>query len=224
MIDPERYCTQLCAELMALFGSRLLFLGLQGSYLRGEATEESDIDIMTVIDALAPEDLDRYRTAIRSIGNAERACGFLCGRDELCHWNPMECCQLVHTTKPVYGRLEPLLPPYDRRALSDYIRLGAGDLYHALCHRYLYADPEKNRRKLPEAERSVFFLLQNLLFYETGSFPGTRRELEPMLTGEDRSVWDMLKVIGREPEYDFGPAFRLILKWCGDVLTRASKT
>ncbi|MBQ9141799.1 MAG: nucleotidyltransferase domain-containing protein [Lachnospiraceae bacterium] len=28
------------------FGDRLLYVGLQGSYLRGEATESSDIDIM----------------------------------------------------------------------------------------------------------------------------------------------------------------------------------
>lgn len=53
------------------FGSRLLYVGLQGSYLRGEATDSSDIDIMTMIDGLSVYDLNVYRKVNRSLEQFE---------------------------------------------------------------------------------------------------------------------------------------------------------
>ena len=67
MVDIENYIKQLIELLTSRFGSRLLYVGLQGSYLRGEATDNSDIDIMVVIDELSVSDLDAYRTAIQSL-------------------------------------------------------------------------------------------------------------------------------------------------------------
>ena len=46
MIDVQIYMSELTTYLEAAFGERLLYVGLQGSYLRGEATEESDIDAL----------------------------------------------------------------------------------------------------------------------------------------------------------------------------------
>ena len=39
------------------FGERIWFMGLQGSYGRGEATEESDIDVVLILDRLDTSDL-----------------------------------------------------------------------------------------------------------------------------------------------------------------------
>lgn len=47
-------------KLQVLFGSRLRFVGLQGSYGRGEATDGSDIDVVVILDIVAPEDLKAY--------------------------------------------------------------------------------------------------------------------------------------------------------------------
>ena len=54
MFDAQAYMTQFTAAMQQAFGKRLIYVGLQGSYLRDEATEESDIDPMTVIDGLTP--------------------------------------------------------------------------------------------------------------------------------------------------------------------------
>ena len=48
LVDIADYTKRLTEELKMKFGKRLLYVGLQGSYLRGEATPESDIDIMLV--------------------------------------------------------------------------------------------------------------------------------------------------------------------------------
>ena len=53
MFDTEKYIASLTALLRESFGERLVYVGLQGSYLRGEATEESDLDIMAVGQSLS---------------------------------------------------------------------------------------------------------------------------------------------------------------------------
>lgn len=54
MLNAESYMQRLICALRAAFGKRLVYVGLQGSYLRGEATEGSDIDPMVIIDDLSP--------------------------------------------------------------------------------------------------------------------------------------------------------------------------
>ena len=87
MVDLQAYLQALITALRRAYGERLVYVGLQGSYLRGEAGEDSDVDVMTVIEALSPSDLRRYRALLETLGIRDKACGFLCGRDELRHWN-----------------------------------------------------------------------------------------------------------------------------------------
>ena len=57
MFHPDTYIASLINLLQPVFGERLIYVGLQGSYLRGEATETSDIDIMAVIRDMTVADL-----------------------------------------------------------------------------------------------------------------------------------------------------------------------
>ena len=108
MIEVNQYLTRLTHKLQEQFSKRLLYVGLQGSYLREEADENSDIDVMVLLDDLRPEDLDSYREIIKDLPESQKACGFLCGKEEMAHWNPLEICQLLHTTKDYYGILRDL--------------------------------------------------------------------------------------------------------------------
>ena len=45
MIDIDAWLEEFCGRLDENFSGRIWFLGLQGSYARGEAKESSDIDI-----------------------------------------------------------------------------------------------------------------------------------------------------------------------------------
>lgn len=49
--DVDRYLEKLIGECKNAFGARLLYVGLQGSYMRGEANENSDIDVMMMHDS-----------------------------------------------------------------------------------------------------------------------------------------------------------------------------
>ena len=90
MFRIDEYIDELIDTLNNAFGERLVYVGLQGSYLRNEETKDSDIDIMAVIDNLSVEDLKTYQKALISVGNFEKSCGFICGKSDLEHWNPLE--------------------------------------------------------------------------------------------------------------------------------------
>ena len=193
-------------------------MGLQGSYLRGEATETSDIDIMVVIRDMMPTDLDAYRYSIQTMPDVENSCGFICGADELKHWNPLEICHLLHTTRDFYGHLHSLVPTYTAQDVRAYVQLSLGNLYHELCHRYVHAGREENVDALPGTYKAVFFILQNLHYLRTGDFIGTKAELLPALSGLDRQVLETAAVLRENPHYDFDNAFRLLLHWCQETL------
>lgn len=57
MIEPQTWVADALARMKKAFGPRLAYLGLQGSYRRGEATETSDIDLVVLLDTVEPADL-----------------------------------------------------------------------------------------------------------------------------------------------------------------------
>lgn len=217
MFSIEAYINDLISELRKLLGARLLYVGLQGSYLRGEATEKSDIDIMAVIDDITVSDLDAYRNALKAVGNFDRSCGFICGRRELLNWNPLEICHLLHTTKDYYGVLAELVPEYTRDDERNYVKLSLNNLYHELCHRYVHADIEKNIRQFPMTCKSVFFIMQDLYYLESGIFAMTKKELLEHLQGEDKDILEM--TLSLKNDIDFDAAFEAMLEWCGKRLS-----
>lgn len=214
MVDINDYISKLTEKLQEIFGKRLVYLGLQGSYLRGEATDSSDIDIMAVIDGFSLDDLKLYKQAIIEIGDYDKSCGFICGKEELASWNPLESCQLIHTTKDIIGKLSELVPNYTRLDEVNYIKLSAGNLYHELCHRFIHTDIENSIRKLPQMLKSVFFIMQNLHYIESGSFCATKNELLSELEGEDKKLFETLLNISNSSDYDFDSVFEALLSFC----------
>ena len=75
MFDLNEYLNSLISECREAFAGRFLYAGLQGSYLRGEAKENSDIDVMIVIDSFSPDDMRTYRDILKKIGYYDKSCG-----------------------------------------------------------------------------------------------------------------------------------------------------
>ena len=53
MIDNINWINTFIHAVNDTFGNRTYFVGLQGSYGRGEATETSDIDVVVILDELS---------------------------------------------------------------------------------------------------------------------------------------------------------------------------
>ena len=214
----EQYTENMISDLRAAFGDRLCCVGLQGSYLRGEAHEGSDLDLMVVIDALTPADLAVYRACLANRGDTIPSCGFLCGRAELAAWNPQEILHLRHSTKDLYGTLAPLLPQVDMDEHRRYVRLALGNLYHALCHRYVHGAEQGRAKSLLGHEKELFFLLQDLHFLRTGEFPPSRAALYDALPSDDRAVWDAVKAMCGNSDEAYEDAFAAVFTWCQKTL------
>lgn len=220
MFDLNIYLQDLISECKSAFGGRLLYVGLQGSYLRGEANEHSDIDVMVILDDFSVSDMDKYRGILRKIGYCEKSCGFICGRDELSRWNPLEICQLRHTTKDLYGTLSDFLPDATREDEINYVKLSLGNLYHELCHRYIHADRESNSASFRATCKALFFLIQNLHYLESGKFVATKRDLKEMASEVDCRA---LMLSELPDDYDFENAFSFLFAWCQDAFRRIDR-
>lgn len=155
--DIEVYMQTIKQELLNTFGDELVYLGLQGSFRRGEARESSDIDVMVILEEFTVERMAEYREILKRVGNFNKSCGFICGRKEMKNWNRFEICQLLHETKDYYGILSQLVPAYSRQDVQDYLKTGAGNLYHELCHRYIHA-PDTLQEVLPFLYKGTFYL------------------------------------------------------------------
>ena len=220
MFDLDKYLADMIMNCRSAFGERLLYVGLQGSWLRGEAHENSDIDVMVILDRFSVRDMDTYRGILKEIGSYEKSCGFICGKDEMKRWNPLEVCQLRHTTKDLVGVLSDYLPPATRKDEINYVNLSLGNLYHELCHRYIHEDREKNAAKLRSTCKGVFFLIQNMHFLESSHFILTKTGLKEAVSSEDRRVLELEEL----PDvYDFDQAFSSLFAWCQSAFARIKR-
>ncbi len=191
--------------------------GCRGASLRGEAHEGSDIDVMVVLDGLTVEDMARYRTVIASAGQRERACGFLCSREDLAHWNPCEICHLLHTTRDCYGELEPLVPSYTAEDVRTFAKLSIGNLYHMLCHTYVHAGDEGLcAAAAGRLEAGVLYPAKRR-FLRDGRFYQNRRELLAALSGVDRAALQTAMEPCRDGAH-YEAQFRQLFDWCQQTL------
>ena len=218
MINTEDYISELIHMLKAKFDNRLCYVGLQGSYLRGEATDSSDIDIMVVLDELSVADLDDYRAIIESLGDFDKSCGFICSKKDLANWNPLEICNLLHSTKDYFGILGMLVPAYTEQDIRNFLKFSLNNLYHEICHRYIHADQERNVQALPFTYKGAFFILQNLHYLRSGEFAGTKVELLERLDGIDRAILERLMAYSRGENCDFAESYELLFHWCQETL------
>ena len=86
MIDINGWMNDFLQKLNDVFVNRVWFVGLQGSYGRGEATETSDIDVVVILDELSASDIQTYQDMLDTLPHRELICGFVSGKDEILNW------------------------------------------------------------------------------------------------------------------------------------------
>ena len=217
MFDLNEYLQELISECKSAFGGRLMYVGLQGSYLRGEAKEDSDIDVMVILDGFSVKDMDGYRGVLKKIGYYEKSCGFICGREEMSRWNPLEISQLKNTTKDLYGTLSEYLPDSTRQDEINYVKFSLGNLYHELCQRYIHTDRENNSANFRVTCKGLFFLIQNLHYLESGEFVKTKSLLAGKVPEDDYRAVTLAEL---PDDYDSDKAFTFLFSWCQDAFQR----
>lgn len=215
--DVNNWMRELINRLRDAFGARLLAVGLQGSFGRGEARENSDIDAVVILDAVSAADVDAYKKILaRMPAGTHSACGFFGGKEALKNWSRAELFQFTHDTKTLYGSFDGILPTPTRRDALDAARTGAGTLYHALIHTWLHGD--LTPAFLKELYKAAFFMLQAAHFVKTGRYLPGKKALGQELT--DPAEREILRVLaGQKPLDDTLAAAEKLLACCQKVLS-----
>ena len=181
-MDAFAWAEEAFERLKAEFGSRLRFVGLQGSRARGEAREGSDIDLVVLLDHVDADDLARYRAIVQSMPHADLACGVVGSEQALVAWPRHELVQFYHDTRALFGKL-PDVGPFTKDDALGAARIGASGIYHAACHAYVF-DGDAADDVLKSLFKGAFFTLQALQFARTGVYPHSKAELADKLEGD----------------------------------------
>ena len=211
MIDLNNWVPQFLDALQTTFPDRVWFVGLQGSYSRGEATETSDLDMVVILDEVNAADLSAYHTMLDHLPHRELLCGFLSGKQEILNWDAADLFQLYHDTTPIVGSMDELLPMIDDAAVSRAIKLGVCNIYHGCVHNTLYDHSEHILRGL---YKGASFVVQAIAFRETGCYYRHQADLYQAVSSREKAIvenWQHLKNGGAVA---FSSLSETLLQWC----------
>lgn len=218
-MDIELWCSNLTVRLQSTFGSELVFVGLQGSYGRKEATPSSDIDVVVILDEINTEKLEKYRSVIDSMPYHERACGFIAGLRDIASWIPGEIFLLVNDTLPIYGSLDFLCGKYTKKDIADFIKSSACAIYHGCCHNFLF---ERDSALLLSLYKAAFFLLRTKYYHDNGTFIKRERDLTALLSGSDAEILNTKAKLSEVKQTagtdNFTEASERLISWCSDII------
>lgn len=210
MVDIETWIENYKALIQERFGDRVWFVGLQGSYARGEATDDSDIDVVIILDELSASDIQLYNRLLDELPHRDLICGFLSGREELQKWAPSDLFQFFYDTVPIIGSLDELLVSIDDAAINRAIKIGLCNLYHACVHNMLH---EKSESILLGLYKSVTFVVQAIVYLETGTYLRKRTELLNLASVKEREILEAFARIKQTGINDFQNDSELLFVW-----------
>ena len=210
MIDISTWMQDFLQTLNEAFTNRVWFVGLQGSYGRGEATKTSDIDIVVILDELSASDIQVYNTMLDTLPHRELICGFLSGKDELLQWEPSDLFQFYYDTTPIKGSLDELLTVIDDAAVGRAIKIGACNIYHGCVHNMLH---EKSEDILRGLYKSASFVVQAIVFRQTGKYVKHQKELLSLAAPDEQAIVNTFMNLKNGNTAQFGAMSEALFAW-----------
>ena len=210
MVEITAWMHTFLQTLDQTFGARVWFVGLQGSYGRGEATETSDIDAVVILDELSAADIQTYHAMLDTLPNRELICGFLSGKNELLHWDASDLFQFYNDTKPIRGSLDELLPLLDSAAVNRAIKMGACNIYHGCVHNMLY---EKSDEILIGLYKAASFVVQAICFQQIGRYISQQKDLLEAVSPDEQAVLEHFMTLKKGGRVEFAEMSETLFAW-----------
>ena len=210
MIDITAWMQNFLQTLNQTFSNRVWFVGLQGSYGRGEATETSDIDIVVILDKLSAMDIQTYNTMLDTLPHRELICGFLSGKKEIFNWEPSDLFQFCYDTTPIKGSLDEVMAVIDESALNRAIKTGACSIYHGCVHNMFY---EKSEDILRGLYKSASFVVQAIAFKQTGTYIRHQKDLLEVVSSDEREIVETFMNLKNGAKVDFNSMSNTLFAW-----------
>ena len=210
MIDITAWMKNFLQTLNETFANRVWFVGLQGSYGRGEATDTSDIDIVVILDELSAVDIQTYNNMLDTMAHRELICGFLSGKTEIMNWEPSDLFQFCHDTTPIKGSLDEVMAVIDESAVNRAIKIGACNIYHGCVHNMLH---EKSEDILRGLYKSASFVVQAIVFKQTGNYIKHQKELLQVAASDERAIVETFLNLKKGGMVDFNLMSDTLFAW-----------
>ena len=210
MIDITTWMQSFLQTLNEVFANRVWFVGLQGSYGRGEATETSDIDIVVILDELSAKDIQTYNDMLDTLSHRELICGFLSGKQEIMSWEPSDLFQFCHDTTPIKGSLDEVMAVIDESAVTRAIKIGACNIYHGCVHNMLH---EKSEDILRGLYKSASFVVQAIVFQQTGNYIKHQEELLQVVSSDEQVIVENFMNLKKGGTVDFNLRSETLFDW-----------
>ena len=210
MVDITTWMNDFLQNLNHTFENRVWFVGLQGSYGRGEATETSDIDVVVILDELSAMDIQTYNKMLDTLPHRELICGFLSGKDDIMNWEPSDLFQFCYDTTPIKGSLDEVMAVVDENAVNRAIKIGACNIFHGCIHNMLH---EKNEDILRGLYKSASFVIQAIVFKQTGNYIKHQEELLTVATHNEQVIINIFLSLKKGGTVDFTPMSETLFAW-----------
>ncbi len=217
MIDISFWMDLFLKGLDEHFCGRVWFVGLQGSYGRGEATENSDIDMVVILDELTTDDIQTYDDFLDTLPHRELLCGFLSGKKEILNWDPADLFQFYYDTTPIKGCLDELLRVLDETAIRRAVRTGACNIYHGCVHNMLH---EKSEEILRSLYKSASFVVQAIAFMQTGKYVKYQKDLLGVVSADEKAIVSTFLALKNGANVDFNAMSETLFKWASKLIER----
>ena len=192
------------------FVNRVWFVGLQGSYGRGEATETSDIDVVVILDQLSALDIQAYHDMLVMLPNRGLICGFLSGKKEIMNWEPSDLFQFCHDTTPIKGSLDEVMAVIDESAVDRAIKIGACNIYHGCVHNMLH---DKSEDVLKGLYKSASFVVQAIAFKQTGKYIRLQKDLLQVVSSNEQVIVETFMNLKNGGTVDFNLMSETLFAW-----------
>ena len=210
MIDISAWTDAFLEKLNSTFKNRVWFVGLQGSYSRGEATQASDIDVVVILDELSPTDIQSYSSMLDNLPHRELICGFLSGKDDIMNWEPSDLFQFCHDTIPIKGNLDEVLAVVNESDVNRAIKIGACNIFHGCVHNMLH---EKSEDILKGLYKSASFVVQSIVFKQSGYYIKRQEELLNAAMPTEQAVISTFLNLKNGCKVDFIPMSDTLFLW-----------
>ena len=210
MLDITSWTAKFLKTVDEAFGNRVWFVGLQGSYGRGEATDTSDIDVVVILDELSASDIQKYNAMLDTLPHRELICGFVSGKNELLSWEPSDLFQFYYDTTPIKGSLDELLTVIDGAAVDRAIKIGACNIYHGCVHNMLH---EKSEDILRGLYKSASFVMQAIVFKQTSKYFKHQKDLLGVVSADERKIVETFLKLKNGDAVEFDTMSEELFAW-----------
>ena len=210
MIDITNWMQNFLQTLNKTFENRVWFVGLQGSYGRGEATETSDIDVVVILDELSTKDIQIYNDMLDTLSHRKLICGFLSGKNEIMNWEPSDLFQFCNDTTPIKGTLDEVFALIDENAINRAIKIGACNIFHGCVHNMLH---EKSEDILRGLYKSASFVVQAIVFKQTGNYIKYQEELLKVVSSDELVIVENFMNLKNGGTVDFSLMSETLFDW-----------